>query len=428
MQMFAEQHDRVSQVDFQQLTLGGMEQKYIGAIDAGNAPDLGDTGDLGISFFRQGQSLDHGPFVEESENLPEDWLQGTLDTVKFRGSYWGGGPSALGVHGITLRPNFFKEAADIQNPREELATWSDFRSALDQIDEQFPDVYAYEETGTPLDLETYWSYARTAYTDAEDPWLDVTDGGSPEDPAVKVGEVDATDGMIKQCFDLTETYSSSQAPDMSDEDGSPRLMAGRLASMGGAVGPNTWTALDENVEFGWDGDIFQIPWPRLDEGYGEEYGIDELAGRSGQHGGHLWGFSTSKVIFGEEAGAGQNTDLAWDLMEFINFSDEWTLPLLTEHYISSPPTKSLASKMSDMFADMDDVPQPTTLMPELLDEYGSNYSTTGAAWDVTNTGEIRGTSIAQTLSDGLSGEYDGAEATIQAMRDNISTALEENNE
>jgi len=84
--------------------------------------------------------------------------------------------------------------------------------------------------------------------------------------------------------------------------------------------------------------------------------------------------------------------------------------------------------MTDVFEEQGDVPQPTALMPELLDEYGSNYSTTGAAWDVTNTGEIRGTSISQTLSDGLSGEYDGADATIQAMRDNITTALEENNE
>ncbi|MFC7196461.1 extracellular solute-binding protein [Halosimplex aquaticum] len=273
MKNYQNKHTNVT-VDLQPISYGDMGSKLTSAVQAGNSPDMAQGGTTALQFYFNDKLADHGTFIEGTDGLPDNWTQSNIDAAQYRGNWWAGGSPRHTYTMLGINANMFREAG-VSGP-EELETWTGFRRAVKKVQEQFPDAWAYEETGTPGDLETYWGQARTSYTDGTDPWFD----GNGDEATLKVGETDRTDGMIKNTIDMANTFSSSKSASRGDENMPQLLLTQRAASYTYAVGnAPKYRSVKSDVSFGWDGDIWQGPIPKLDANYGEEFGIDELPAR-----------------------------------------------------------------------------------------------------------------------------------------------------
>jgi ABC-type glycerol-3-phosphate transport system substrate-binding protein len=416
MSTFESQHDNV-EVNLNAVNSGDLSQQLPSAVQAGNAPDLAESGAEGITFWQNENVADHNAYMEET-GLPSDFTEANLTSAEFRGDYWSGGGNRHLISLLSVRTHFFKDAG-VESP-EGIETWTDFRRALDTIAEDNPNVWAYEETGVGGDLESYWGYARTAHTDGKDPWI----RGDPSDPNILIGEEDRTDGMIKNCIDLADTYSSNESAGRSDEEMPSLLLTDQAASfLYGLGSPIRYRSVRDDVTFGWDGDIWQGPHPRLDANYGEEFGIDELAGHEGQHGGHLWSLEFQLQAFDQDQSDALK-DAAFDLMTFVNTSEEHNIPLLVEDYPAVGAYEPVNETIVDEFAD--DLPQVQQNLYTLPSEFGSQYNTTGAAWDVGGTSQIRWTDINETISEAIAGQHT-MEETPGLIRERVQTTLDEQN-
>jgi ABC-type glycerol-3-phosphate transport system substrate-binding protein len=398
------------EVNLQVVSYGDRNNKISSTVAAGNAPDLAESGATGIGFFRDGRVVDHGSYIEEAEDLPDNWTGATRETAQFRGQWWSAGQNRQGTTMMCVRPELFKSAG-VSDPSE-LETWTGFRRAVEKVDQEFPDVHAFEATGAPNDLESYWGEARTAYTEGADPWI----RGDPENPEVLVGEADRTDGMIKNTIDLAKSYSSSSAPSRNDEEIPPLMLTDKVASMTSCLATiQRWRTVKEGVEFGWDGDVWTGPHPRLDPNYGEEFGIEELAGHEGQHGGHAWALLTQKQIFANS----EYPDVAWDLAYYTNANESFILPLVGEIYTSLPSYAPYHQKLLEQY----DPVQMHQAQIEAAGEYGPQYSVTGAAWDLDGTNQLRWTDLNETISQAMAGQHT-VEETPGVIRERMLETLE----
>ena len=230
--------------------------------------------------------------------------------------------------------------------------------------------------------------------------------------------------MIKNCIDLADTYSSNESAGRSDEEMPSLLLTDQAASfLYGLGSPIRYRSVRDDVTFGWDGDIWQGPHPRLDANYGDEFGIDELAGHEGQHGGHLWSLEFQLQAFDQDqSDAVKNA--AFDLMTFVNTSEEHNIPLLVEDYPAVAAYQPVNQTIIDEFAD--DLPQIQQNLYTLPGEFGSQYNTTGAAWDVGGTAQIRWTDINETISEAIAGQH-SMEETPGLIRERVQTTLDEQN-
>lgn len=399
------------EVNLQVVSYADRNNKISSVVAAGNAPDLAESGAAGISFFQEGEVVDHGSYIEETEDLPDNWTEATRETARFRDEWWSAGQNRQGTTMMCVRPKLFKSAG-VSDPSE-LETWTGFRRAVEKVDEEFPDVHAFEATGIPNDLESYWGEARTAYTEGADPWI----RGDPENPEILVGEADRTDGMIKNTIDLARSYSSSDAPSRSDEEVPPLMLTDRIGSMTSCLATiQRWKSAKEDVTFGWDGDVWTGPHPRLDPNYGEEFGIEELAGHEGQHGGHAWALLTQKQVFANS----DHPDVAWDLAYYTNANESFILPLVGEIYTSLPSYRPYHQKLLDQY----DPPQMHQAQIEAAREYGPQYSVTGAAWDLDETNQLRWTDLNETISQAMAGQHT-IEETPGLVRERMQETLGE---
>jgi len=391
MKRFEEMKGNV-EIKMEMISYGDMTQKISTVVQGGNPPDLGEPGSAGIQFYLKDQVVDHGPYIEEAEGIPDNWTAATLDAAKFRGDWWATGQNRHNVTLLTLRPKMFKQVG-IDSP-DQVKTWTDFRRALNNIQEEYPDAWAFEETGAFYDLEAYWGEARTAWTDGKDPWI----RGDPSDPTVLVGEEGRTDGMIKNTIDLSKTYSSPKSPDRADEEIPPLMLTDKVASMTSGLGTaQRWKAVKEDLEYGWDGDVWMGPDPKLDPNYGDEFDIPELSGHEGQHGGHAWALLMQKQIFS----GSDHPDLAWDLARFTNVDEDFIVPLVGDIYTAIPSYVPYMDRVIEEY----DPTQMHQAQIDAINEYGPQYSTTGAAWDLDNTDPIRWTAINETISQAMAGQY-----------------------
>lgn len=401
-------------VDMQAITGGQMRNKLPSAVSAGNAPDLAEGGITGLEFFLDDQLADHGSYVEGSDFV-DGFTEANLDSMQYRGEYWSGGGNRHLVSMLAVRPKLFKDVG-VSDPSE-LETWTGYRRALDRIKEQHPDVYAYEATGAPNDLESYWGEARTAYADGTDPWFGENAWENPED-ALKIGTEGRTDGMIKNTVELADAYSSSNAASRSDEQMPPLLLTDQAASFTYGLGnPVRYTSVKEDATFGWDGDIWQGPIPKLDANYGEEFGIDELAGKEGQHGGHLWAIQMMKQAFAQEK---NNPEEAFKLMTYLNTSEDHNLELLSQSYPAISAYNPLNETLLEEYGDS--MPQAQKVMYDLPEQHGSQYNSTGAGWDLRQTSKIRWTDINETISESIAGQHSASE-TPTVIRDRITQTI-----
>jgi hypothetical protein len=422
MREFEEIKNKETLVDIQALSHSNLKTKFVTTIEAGGGvPDLALSGSFGLQQYRNGNVIDHGPYIEETEGLPDNWTNSQVEAGQYRGEWWAAGTATLGNTMSTIVNEPFKQIG-ISNPHEELQTWTDFRRALIKVGEETDYDFPYEVTGVEGDVEAYWGSAHTAYTDGTDPWMDVEDQGSPDNPYIKVDGTDRTDGMIYNEIELGEEFSSPKHPTRGDEGVYPLMLNGKIAShaYGGSV--RAIKAQAPNATFGWDGMFTGIATPRVDPNYGEEFDIPELAGKEGNHGGHTWSLETQKTI--QEAS--EVKDAAWELAKFTLIDERFLIPLLVDPGLNqSVPTYEpmIEVQRQDKYKDMRTQPFEKSL--ELLEEHGGNFATTGAAWDIPGTNTIRWSDIGGTLSKAYADDFSTEEAPAK-IKENMVATLEDN--
>ncbi len=399
MKTFEEKNSNIT-VKLQTASYGDIKSKLSSTVSSGNPPAFAESGSGGLQFYFQDKIPDHTPFLEQTDGMPGNFTGANKEAAQFRDEYWSGGAMRHTSSNLGIRPKLFSQVG-VSDPFKELKTWSGFLDALRKIDKQ-TDAIAFEQTGVYNDLESYWGEARTAYTEGTDPWL----RGKGSDPTVVVGNDDhedsgKTDGMIKNTIKLANTFSSKESASRGDEQIPSLMLTGKVASFTYATPTaNRWRAVKDNVKFGWqngDGDYMLLPNPKVDPEYGKNFGIPELEGVEGQHGGHVWALEQCQTVFkvGEKK---QNA--AWDLNMFILSDKEFVLPAWGKHYEAIPGLKTMLQPVLDNY----DLPQSTTQAFKNLDKYGPQYSSTGAAWDVRGTDKIRWTDINKTISQSIAGQ------------------------
>lgn len=417
MSVFEEKQDGVT-VNLQTASYGDIKEKLSSTVSSGNPPSIAESGSGGLQWFFQGKIPDHKPFLEKTDGMPDDFTTANQESAKFRGEYWSGGALRHTSSNLGIHPKHFSQVG-VENPHEDLATWSQFYDAIKSIDEQIDGTFAYEETGVYNDLESYWGQARTAYTGGKDPWL----RGDPENPEVVIGsdheDADKTDGMIKNCIHLADQFSSQESAQRGDEEIPSLMLTGRVSAFTYATPTaNRWRAVKENVKIGWhggNGDYMLLPNPKLDADYGSKVGISELEGAEGEHGGHVWALEQQQTVFNVDE-AKQNA--AWDLNMFLLRDPEFVLPMWGEYYEAIPGLAPMGPKVLNEY----DLVQSTAQSYKNLNEYGDQYASTGAAWDVKGTDQIRWTDINETISQAIAGQH-SAEDTPGLINDRVSKTL-----
>jgi len=425
MGTFEEQQENVT-VNLNAVSYGDVASQLTSAVEGGNPPDFAESGSLGIEFFFNDQVPDHGPFIEGSDGLPDEWTTANKQAADFRGTYWSGGAPRNTNSNLGIRPKTFSEVG-VSDPFSELETWSQFYDVISTIDEEM-DIIAYEETGVPGDLESYWGQARTAYTDGTDPWI----RGDPTDPTVVIGNEDhedrpRTDGMIKNTVRLANEFSSAESAQRGDEEIPSLMMTGRVASFTYALATaSRWTSVSEDVQIGWndgEGDFMLLPNPKLDPDYGSNVGISELEGLEGQHGGHVWALEQQHTIF--SAASDATKEAAWTLNTFLQREPDFFLPAWGQFYEASPGT---TPELNTLLEEMgDELPQNFAQSLQNQEEYGPQYANTGGPWNIIPTDQVRWTDINETISQAIAGQH-SVEETPSIIRDRVTTSIEEQNE
>lgn len=415
MGRFEDQRENIT-VDLQGASYADIQNKLGSTVSAGDAPAIAEAGTLGLEYFQSGGVPDHGPWYEESENIPENFTQLNKDVSSFRGEWWCGGAVNGSVRGMGIRPKLLSQVG-VTDPLAELETWSGTLDVIERLDEQFPDIIAWEETGVPADLESYWGEARTSYTNGDDPWI----RGDPTDPDVLIGQEPKTDGMVKNCIELASRYSSEEVASRGDEQLPALVVTDKVAMHPHAS--QSWvgyTAAKEDATFGWqdgDGDYMMVPLPKVDPDYGAAIGIPELEGVEGEHGGHVSAMQNSHSIF--DVGDQKKMDAAWTLNEYMITDETHMLDIFGKGDPAVPQYKPILEVFEQ---ELQDPPQPMPQALKQLQEYGGQYTATGALWDVSGTNTIRWTDINETLSQALAGQH-SMDETPQLIRERILSTL-----
>ena len=416
MKVFEEQKGNVT-VDMQKASYGDIKSKISSTVAAGNAPDLAEAGSAGLTFFLDGKVPAHGEWIEGTEGYPDNWTSTNKQVANFRGEWWGGGAASGSARGVAIRPPLVSQVG-VTDPLTEMKTWSQMYDVVTRIDEEL-DTIAWEETGEPVDLESYWGEARTTYKNGDDPWI----RGDPTDPDVLMGNEPATDGMVKNCVKLAREFSSDDSAGRADEEMASLLLTDRVAIE--PHGFQSWapfTSVKQDATFGWkdgQGDVMWIPLPKMDPDYGAKVGISELEGIEGQHGGHVSALEASKVVF---SGDQKKMDIAWDLNVYTQTDENHLIPVFGE----ADPGIPQWQPMFDTFTSELDLPQMYTGPLDALNEYGPQYTATGAGWDVKGTDKIRWTDMNETISAGIAGQHE-IDALPGMIREKIVGTLESKN-
>jgi len=226
--------------------------------------------------------------------------------------------------------------------------------------------------------------------------------------------------MIIDCIEMAKKYSSSGTSQRGNEEIPQMQLNDKVAASSSGPGiTSQYTTIDPDATFGWDGDVWAGPWPKLDPNYGEEFGNEMLAGEEGQHGGHLWSFEQSKVLFESS----ENKDEAWALLEYLQKSFTHVAPITNgQPYAGGVPVYSpLVDQVLDEYED--EMQQPLTLALEFLTrDYADNFQVTGGSWDVSQTGQIRWQDLNETISQAIAGDHKVNE-TPSVIRDRVEETL-----
>ena len=412
MKRFEETKGNVK-VDLQFVTTSDIRQKLPSTMNAGNAPNIAESGTLGITFWKDGKTVDHGKYIEGSD-LVDNWNSANVVSSKYRGEWWSGGSTIEIIRLLGVRPKLFKEAG-FDDPSQFEKTWTDYRRALNSVQETFSDVFPYEESGEPNDLETYWAQAQTAWTDGKDPWFQGEQPWEDIEGSLLIGREGRTDGMIKNCVDLAKTYSSPTAPTRTNEEIPAMMLTDKVASFMTATGnSDPWTSVKKDVTFGWDGDLYATPIPKLDPNYGAEFNLPDLEGKEGAYGGtsQLANFQNQIYTVGNE-------DVAWDLNHYLHTNPDHGVPLFGEVYQSIPTYTPHLEQIKKEYEG--ELPGHFESVLDAVANYSANYHPTGGAWDLENTDAIRWDAINQTISQAIAGQHSRDEI-VSLIRDRVIKA------
>lgn len=418
MKTFEEEQGNVV-VNLQTASYGDIRNKLASSVESGNPPTFAESGSLSLQFWSSGDIPDHDPFIEGEEGLLEDWTGLNKQVAEFRGTFFNAGAPSGSGRGLAIRPKLVSQVG-VTDPLEEMATWSQTLDVINRLQEEFPDIIPWEETGVGPDLESYWGEARTAYTDGDDPWI----RGDPTAPDVLVNEEPATDGMIINCVKLAQEYSSDESANRPDEEMASLMLTDRAAMVPhGFQGWTPFTNVKEDAVIGWaegEGDVMLIPLPKVNPEYGADIGIPEIEGIQGEHGGHVSALEASHAIFKNDDQA--KMDASWELNMWVQRSPDHVLPIYGEADPGLPQSQSVI----ELFQEELDPPQMYTEALRMIKEYGPQYTATGAAWDVFGTSQIRWTDINETISEGIAGQHDIQELP-SIIRQRIDKTLQEQN-
>ncbi|MFB6195683.1 MAG: extracellular solute-binding protein [Haloplanus sp.] len=411
METFKQQKNGKVSVDLTPVSYGDMKSKLSSAVNAGNAPDIASSGVAGINFWENGNAPDHGPWIKET-GISEDWMEWQKQAVKYRDQgYWAGGTVGANTTLLTVRPHFFKDAG--VNDPSEFETWTGFTRAIQSVAEANPNVYAYEESGRWNDLEPYWGQAQTAYTNGKDPWFNSPAWENPEQK-LRVGQEPKTDEMMRACVDRARQYSSPSCPTRTDEQMPALLLGDRAASNTTGFGnPQRWRSQDPDVTFGWDGDVYQAPIPKVDPNYGNEFGYEGLAGVSGQHGGSSSGLESQNQVFKSDV-----QEQAFDLQYYLMTNPDHVAPIIGELYGNVAgyiPANDIVKQRYDLV-------QIQQAMIDAMTNTPSQYRSTGAGWDLSNTSAVRWDAMNKTISSAIAGQVE-VETLPSTVRQKIVDAL-----
>jgi ABC-type glycerol-3-phosphate transport system substrate-binding protein len=420
MKLFEEQKGNVN-VALQTASYGDVKTKIASTVQAGTPPALAEAGSAGLALFREGKVPNHGPWIKETEGYPKEWTAANQAAANFRGEWWSGGAPRHTNSNLGINPKLFSQVG-VKDPHSELKTWSGLLENLKKVDEQ-TDAYAYEVTGAWNDLESYWGEAHTSYTDGTDPWI----RGDPKDPTVIIGgdheDSPKTDGMIENNIKLAKEFSSSKAAARTDEEIPALLLTDRVAAFSYAT-PNVtrWTTVKPDVKIGWhggEGDFMLLPNPKVDPEYGANFGISDLEGVKGQHGGQLWAFEQQHSVFKV---SDKKQDLAWDLNVFLHREPKFVFPAWGKYYESFTGDAVLFEELLKWRKEQGLKAQNYQQSIENVNKYGGQYASTGAAWDVNGTDEVRWNNINRTISQAIAGQHK-REETPSIIRDRVLKSL-----
>lgn len=416
---FQQQHENIS-VDLNAVSSSDIRDQLIPAVQSGNPPDAAQAGSVAKTWFDSGRVIDHSSYIEESDDLPDAWSAAHVEATQFRDGFWAAGSNKMPATISVAVPQLFKDAG-VTDPSQ-LETWTGWRRAVEKVKQEHDNVWAFEETGDPGDLESYWGEARTAYKNGVDPWME----GSVDDLTLKVGQQAKTDGMIKNLIDLTEAYSSPKSPSRTNEAMPPLLVNQKAASFHYGQGrASDYRRVNDNVEFGWDGDIYGFPIPKLDPNYGAEFDIPELEGVEGERGGHVWTLEPQKSVFADS----DNQDAAWEVCNYTNTNKEHIVPFLSK-INTAPPTympffEDIKASLKDEYDG--EVPQIFDAVLTAFNEYDKNFKTTGAGWPVFGVSQLRWTDLNETISQGMAGQIPRDELPSR-IRSKMTETLKNNND
>lgn len=408
MQNYESMQDGNVRVDIQPIPFSEIVSSLQSAVSNNNAPHVAQSGGAGIQFFENNAAIDHGSYIEETDGIPENWATFSTEAQQYRGSWFAGGTEGANNTMLTLRPQLWKDAG-YDDPSEFTETWTDFTRAVQDLSEQRPNVFAYEESGAWNDLESYWGQAQTAFQ-GEDPWL----RGDPDDPEILVGQGGPTDGMIRACVDRAQSFSSPNVASRTDEEMPALFLSNRAAANTTGFGnPQRWRAQDSEVEFGWDGDVWEGPIPRVDPNYGDEFGYDGLSGTEGQYGGSTSGLQSQYQVMSSDL-----EDAAWDLTYYAVNNEDHIVPIIGELY----GNVATYLPINDVVQEQYELVQMQNAMIDTINNNPDNCRTTGAAWDVAPTDAIRFDSFNRAISETLAGQH-SIDETVSIARSRTEEAL-----
>ncbi|HET7323499.1 MAG TPA: carbohydrate ABC transporter substrate-binding protein, partial [Halococcus sp.] len=165
---------------------------------------------------------------------------------------------------------------------------------------------------------------------------------------------------------------------------------------------------------GGDGDIMALPTPKVDPDYGKKVGISDLEGVKGEHGGQVWAFEQLHAVYNVDKKEQQK---AWDLLHFMLTDKDFVLPAWGKYYGATPGYQPLLDDLKQKY----DLSQLINQELGLINEYGDQYQSTGASWDVTSTSQLRWQALNNTISKGLAGQIPAEKVPSEVRKNMLNT-------
>ena len=408
---FNEANDSLN-VEMEGVSYDVLREKLSAAVEAGQAPDIVEAGSQGLRFALDGQTINLKDHIMADEEFLDQISPAGRSIMQAEGGdlWWAVIQRGTSYCSAGARKDIM---ADAGIDPESLTSWSDILEVGPKLTDPGKNQYATALFGTVGDLEQYWSFVKTFQSEpGTDPFLQKTPDGWRSNMAHPITRA-ATRVFVDMYNEFGICHPSS--PNLSDEKASSLLGQGEIAMTLPCMGgrryrlnfPDLYQPGKEMIEV-W-------PLPKLTTKLGDEYGdrYPELKGKSGNVGGHLFGFEQAIVAF-----EGIDSDAAWSFLREIAGAD-----FLTELGVAyDQPTGANQEALwrQATHPDMQVIGHETAKIAIQNADY-----ITPTGWPMRPTNTIRWELINRNISKALAGEFTADEAIDQADKQ-INDILKEN--